>query len=604
MSDGTDFLLTEAALGALEAFAALLVKSDLGLPQRRSILRIAWDTAREGDALLQHEDPMASLTASEIALAELGAVCLSAAVEAQLALSGAALRAARSQVPQQVPPWEWIRWRVDACARAALTAGVDQEKCESLRNIAATLLEPYRLQFQRIERQELAALQKQQAQQEALQQQKREQDEKRQLQQQRIEELKRQKDWADPDLREAMELEMKELEAQVASIPMQDSVAGTAGATQPFGKDGDVTGGATLSGAAAADGEDVEEPDPKLKRDGDQKAARGGNDGGPVKEDEDDMTRDHRDHGKDQKDGQNLSQNSQDQKDEMRRDEKTPTLQRLGKENDANEDGREREEHVSEARNDRGSGDESRVQKGRSDEKDKHQRDHRDPDEADETPKDQKDAEDQKLQDGSAMKGKLQKDQKDETSEKDLWDQRSKDGKDLKDGKDRESETSSSKVSEKHETTSVKEERSTKDSQVKDSKSEVKGEKTASSATKDVAKETSASPEVPRVLWVEPSGKTGPQAVWLGPLSAGEVLKMAEESKSLGPDGLIWGLASGSMKGQQPPEDGKGAQPLWQCLPELGQQLRRASEVQLQQRLENRFKTMPRQEDATDVLPS
>lgn len=44
--------------------------------------------------MLQHEDPMA----------ELGAVCLSAAVEAQLALSGAALRAARSQVPQQVPP--------------------------------------------------------------------------------------------------------------------------------------------------------------------------------------------------------------------------------------------------------------------------------------------------------------------------------------------------------------------------------------------------------------------------------------------------------------------------------------------------------------------
>lgn len=124
---------------------------------------------------------------------------------------------------------------------------------------------------------------------------------------------------------------------------------------------------------------------------------------------------------------------------------------------------------------------------------------------------------------------------------------------------------------------------------------------TTSSVTKEVAKETSATTEVPRVLWVEPSGKTGPQAVWLGPLSAGEVLKMAEESKSLGPDGLIWGLGS---KGHQPPEDGKGAQPLWQCLPELGQQLRRASEVQLQQRLEQRFKEMPRQEDATDVLPS
>eukprot|EP00435_Cladocopium_sp_Y103_P002460 s3566_g1.t1 len=57
--DGTDVLLTEAALGALDAFAALLLKSDLGLPQRRSILQIAWDTAREGDALLGHEDCMA-----------------------------------------------------------------------------------------------------------------------------------------------------------------------------------------------------------------------------------------------------------------------------------------------------------------------------------------------------------------------------------------------------------------------------------------------------------------------------------------------------------------------------------------------------------------
>ena len=54
---------------------------------------------------------MASLTASEIALAELGAVCLAAALEAQLAQLGAALKAARSQVPQQVPPWEWRRGR-------------------------------------------------------------------------------------------------------------------------------------------------------------------------------------------------------------------------------------------------------------------------------------------------------------------------------------------------------------------------------------------------------------------------------------------------------------------------------------------------------------
>eukprot|EP00435_Cladocopium_sp_Y103_P018382 s2663_g4.t1 len=438
-------------------------------------------------------DPTASLTASEIALAELGAVCLAAAVEARLAASGAALRAARSQVPQQVPPWEWIRWRVDACARAALSAGVVPEKCESLRNIGATLLEPYRLQFQRIERQELAALQKQQAQQEALQQQKREQEEKRQLQQQRIEELKGQKDTADPDLREAMELEMKELEAQVASISMQDDVIVVPGSRT--GPHGDVNGGATSSGAAA---EDVK--------------AAGGNDRGFAVKGEDEKDEMTRKDQKDQKDRQ-IRQDQKDEKDQKDENgqgerETTPTLR------PGNGDGREREEHLSEA-GDKASGDERKVQKRHSDEKDKdHQTAHRDPDEkeADEAPKEQ-DLKDQKLQkDGSAMKGKLQKDQ-DENSEKDHWDQRSKDGKDLKDGKDRESETSSSKVSEKHATASVKEERSTKDAQVKDSKS--KGEKTASSgATKDaIAKETSPSPEVPRVLWVEPSGKTGPQAV-------------------------------------------------------------------------------------------
>lgn len=594
MSDSTDFLLTEAALGALEAFAALLVKSDLGLPQRRSILRIAWDTARDGDALLQHEDPMASLTGSEIALAELGAVCLAAALEAQLAQLGAPLKAARSQVPQQVPPWEWIRWRVDCCARAALTAGVDPEKCASLRNIAATLLEPYRLQFQRLERQELASLQKQQAQQEALQQQKREQDEKRQLQQQRIEELKRQKDTADPDLRDAMELEMKELEAQVAQVsstPMQDSLTYTGntpgGATESSrtfgenGDDGDVSGGgATFS---AADGEAVKDPaDPKVERDGDRE--------------EDKHQR------KDAKGG-TLSRNSEDQKDakigqsSQSPKEETPPTFPAGKgakdakdANDAKEDGR-CAEHGSEGRQDGATSGDEFVQ----------QQDHRDELQTADAPKGSKDAEGQKLQDESVMKGKFQKDRKDETSKDPR--EGAKDGKDLKDGKDGESETSSSKVSEKHEMTSVKEERSTKDSLVTDSKSEVKAKKTTSSVTKEVAKETSATTEVPRVLWVEPSGKTGPQAVWLGPLSAGEVLKMAEESKSLGPDGLIWGLAAGS-KGHQPPEDGKGAQPLWQCLPELGQQLRRASEVQLQQRLEQRFKEMPRQEDATDVLPS
>eukprot|EP00434_Breviolum_minutum_P018686 symbB.v1.2.016488.t1/scaffold1254.1/size128712/2 len=101
--------------------------------------------------------------------------------------------------------------------------------------------------------------------------------------------------------------------------------------------------------------------------------------------------------------------------------------------------------------------------------------------------------------------------------------------------------------------------------------------------------------------YVEPSGKTGAEAVWLGPLSAREVLKMAEE-QTLGPDGLVFGVGP-DLPAHGPPTDGKGAQPLWQCLPELGHQLRRASEVQLQEGLQKRFQKMPRQEDATDILP-
>ncbi|CAK9098377.1 unnamed protein product [Durusdinium trenchii] len=106
--------------------------------------------------------------------------------------------------------------------------------------------------------------------------------------------------------------------------------------------------------------------------------------------------------------------------------------------------------------------------------------------------------------------------------------------------------------------------------------------------------------QAPKVLWVEPSGAAATSG-WQGPLSAREVLKLAEE-QTLGPDGLVWGLAGGSV--EPPPEGAPGALPLWQCLPELGQHLRRASEAQLQERLQKRFQKMPRQEDATDVLPN
>ena len=167
-SDSTnDLLLTEAALGALESFASLLLKSNIGLPQRRSMIQVAWATSKEGDALLGQDLGFsdASLTAHEIALAEVGAIGIAAACEAVLSTTASAkVKAVKSAVPSNVAAWEWLRWRVDACARAAKTAGLEEEKCESLRKIGATLLEPYRLEFERIEQRELVALQKQQAQ--------------------------------------------------------------------------------------------------------------------------------------------------------------------------------------------------------------------------------------------------------------------------------------------------------------------------------------------------------------------------------------------------------------------------------------------------------
>ncbi|CAE7566917.1 unnamed protein product, partial [Symbiodinium necroappetens] len=78
-----------------------------------------------------------------------------------------------------------------------------------------------------------------------------------------------------------------------------------------------------------------------------------------------------------------------------------------------------------------------------------------------------------------------------------------------------------------------------------------------------------------KTLWVEPSGSSGPDAAWMGPLSAREVLKLAE-AQTLGPEGLVWGLETDAVG---PPSDARGAQPLWQCLPDLGNQLRRASEA-------------------------
>ncbi|CAK0820403.1 unnamed protein product [Prorocentrum cordatum] len=77
-----------AALGALEAFAARLGPHGVRLERRLAVVRLAWETARLGGAPEDGEADV-PLTAEEAALGEVGAVAVSAAMEA------AALRAAR-----------------------------------------------------------------------------------------------------------------------------------------------------------------------------------------------------------------------------------------------------------------------------------------------------------------------------------------------------------------------------------------------------------------------------------------------------------------------------------------------------------------------------
>ncbi|CAJ1450820.1 unnamed protein product [Effrenium voratum] len=198
---GGHALVSQASLEALDSFGAMLLNSkisadprrfsqtmpvesvtllmtDGGALHRRCILGIAWDTARCGDALLGTDgvgedwrpnqalpklcyatrvalqDDLAALSTEETALCEVGAICIAAAIELQLA-KGSAIGSAKSAVV----PNEWLQWRVEACARAAHIAGLDSNKSEALRNIAASLLEPYRLGFEELHQQdELAAL--------------------------------------------------------------------------------------------------------------------------------------------------------------------------------------------------------------------------------------------------------------------------------------------------------------------------------------------------------------------------------------------------------------------------------------------------------------
>ncbi|CAE7947691.1 unnamed protein product, partial [Symbiodinium sp. KB8] len=229
--------VVEAAIGALNDFAAMLLKSGISKQQHRSILAIAWETARSGDALLGLEEhAAAALTTEETALCEIGSICIAGAIEA--AVAGVPHFQTKSRSPG-VRPWEWIRWRVDACARAASATGLDPNRCEALRNIGAALLEPCRLEFERVEKQHVEALRLHQQQQQQLAEEAARKAEQHaaEMQQklQRVEELKK-LDSQDPELQAAADLELEELQHQLDSglSPPSLSVAERTGSSAPM----------------------------------------------------------------------------------------------------------------------------------------------------------------------------------------------------------------------------------------------------------------------------------------------------------------------------------------------------------------------------------
>ncbi|CAJ1404072.1 unnamed protein product [Effrenium voratum] len=623
-----DATLTQASLEALDSFGAMLLNSKISALHRRCILGIAWDTARCGDALLGTDD-LAALSTEETALCEVGAICIAAAIELQLA-KGSAIGSAKSAVVPNVRPWEWLQWRVEACARAAHIAGLDSNKSEALRNIAASLLEPYRLGFEELHQQELAALEVAQLRKELQAQEHQE----RQQKLKRIKEIQEQRSGGDPELQAALDLELKELAGQVASASSPlvggKSLSGTS--TAKDAKDGEETeaqdkhgkaeaGGkresATLAAEDAKDGEETEAQDKREKAEAGGKRESATLTAEDAKDGEETEAQDK--HGKAEADGKRASAASTSKDAKGAKDAKDGEEKELRDKHGQKEADGKRASAASTANDTKG----AKEAKDSKDGEEKETEDKNGKKEAGgnstsaasttkdakgaKEAKDSKDGEEKETEDKNGKKEAGGKSTSAASTTKDA--QGAKEAKDSKDGEEKETEDkngkkeaggkSTSAASTTRDAKGAKEAKESKDGEEKETEDK-NGKKEAKSGGKaGVDKDKLAKTEAEeKTLWVEPSGKSDSKdAVWLGPLSAREVLKMAED-QSLGPDGLVWGLHD---RGEEKPSS-KGALPLWQCLPELGNQLRRASEVQLRQRLEKRFQEMPRQEDATDVL--
>lgn len=134
-----------AALAALETFASELV--NFGVPERlqRPIVRLAWKTARSGISLEENGGDHALLAAEESALAEVGAIVIAAAIEAEASKSGRPSPAVGGKgTGGKGVQWKRLCWRVEACARAAAVAGAAPERCGAVQRFGFVLLDRYR----------------------------------------------------------------------------------------------------------------------------------------------------------------------------------------------------------------------------------------------------------------------------------------------------------------------------------------------------------------------------------------------------------------------------------------------------------------------------
>lgn len=128
--------LLEVALQTLEAFAAQLGPMGLPATDQQTVVFVAWETTRCGQAPENF-----SLHAWPYAVAEIGAKAVEAAIEASAYMKSSWLG---TRPPPTLAEEGWFCESVDTCARAAANVGLDSQRCDELRSLGMCLLDSIR----------------------------------------------------------------------------------------------------------------------------------------------------------------------------------------------------------------------------------------------------------------------------------------------------------------------------------------------------------------------------------------------------------------------------------------------------------------------------